>query len=356
MKINMIDVQTSNKKHATDIAMLVNNTEFHGEIGRLRQKWQITKLKSTKGLLPNHIRLLDFKGIIKSKFNDPDESVKKFQEFNKDIDVLLEQFKKGKNFRLVVLYALFAGVIPNGIYQSCYFDVVTINEPEDINKPENYQYVIVLSPRTEQQEIVKAYKEFKNHIKGKIKFHQPRISLDSEATKEFYEAMDCIKKEKKLCDEEIEKHNTPEEINNAIAKYLINTSKARDYLLQVGDLDIDIPDHHELIEQYYKGDVHEYDDIDKHKTLKQFHRNREFYMISYKDVLEGKSKEPLTASKVYKIWVQKCPLNGHLKLKDDRRVDCSCQYCTLFDTITIEKGIDAYIEFLEKINKTGLNY
>lgn len=355
MKIKKIDVQISNKKHATDIAMLVEKTEFLREIDRLRQKWQITKPKELRSS-PLSQELLNINDLITNDVTDPTEQQKKLQKFNKDIDELLKQFNRGKNYRLAVIYSLFTGVVPNGIYQSCYFDIVTINEPENINRPENYQYVIVLSPRTEQQEVEQAYKEFKDHIKGQIKSHQPRISLGSEATKEFYKAMDCIQREKKIYEEESEKLKTPEEIKKTFTKYLTNTKEARSYLLQIGNLDIDIPEHRELIEQYHKGAVNEYDDIDKHKTLKQFHRNRDFFMISYKDVLEGKSKQPLTAKYVYEKWLEKCSLNGHLKPKDEKRVDCPCQYCTLFDVNTIEKGIDAYIEFLEKINKTSLNY
>ena len=354
MKIKMIDVQTSNKKHATDIVMLVDRSEFLQEIQRLRQKWHFDELIKLGNLLGSTI-LLDFINPLVYSGISKDQIETNLPSFNKDIDNLLKKFHRGKNFRIVVLYALVAGVIPEDVYQSCYFDVISINDKEDISKPERYQYVIVLSPRTEKQEVTEAYKEFKNHIKGKIKFNQPRIPLESEATKEFYEAMDCIEKEKKLYEEEVEKLKTPEEIKKTFTKYMINTEDAREYLLQIGNLNFDIPEHQDLIEQYHRGDVHEYDDIDKHKTLKQFHRNREFYMISYEDVFEGKSKDPLTAKYVFEKWLKKCPLNGHLKPKDEGRVDCICQYCTLFDINTIEKGIEAYIEFLEKINKTSLN-
>ena len=354
MKIKMIDVLTSNKKHATDIVMLVDQSEFLQEIQRLRQKWQITELYKLQELL-GISALLDMSNPLFYTGINRDKIEEKLPEFNSDIDKLLKKFNRGKNYRQVVLYALVTGVVPDKVYQSCYFDVITINDKEDLSKPEKYQYVIVLSPRTEKQEVIDSYKEFKNHIKGKIKFHQPRIPLESEATKEFYEAMDCIEKEKKLYEEEVEKLKTPEEIKKTLTKYMINTKDAREYLLQIGNLNLDIPDHQDLIEQYHRGEVHEYDDIDKHKTLKQFHRNREFYMISYEDVLEGKSEHPLTAKYVFEKWLKKCPLNGHLKPKDEGRVDCVCQYCTLFDINTIEKGVEAYIEFLEKINKTSLN-
>lgn len=356
MKIDRIETQTLNKKHSTDIAMLVEKIEFLREIQRLRNKWHITELDKLTSLFPNSKKLLNIENIILKNISDPEKQQNSIQEFNNDIDMLLKKFNRDKNYKIVVEYALSTGIVPDGVYSSCYFDVVTINEPAGLNNPENYKYVIVLSPRTEQQEVIKVYKEFKKYIKEKIKFHQPRISLNSETTKEFYEAMNCIVREKKLYKEKIREHKTPEELSHALVSYFKNTEEAQKYLLRIGDLDMNIPEHKELIEQYHKGNVNEYDDIDKHKTLKQFHRNRELFLISYKDILEGKSKDPLTASQVLKIWIQRCSLNGKIKPRDEGRVDCSCQYCTLFDINTIEKGIDSYIKFLEKINKRSLGF
>lgn len=46
MKIEKIDVQTSNKKYATDISMLMDKREFLEAIELLRHKWNIIKLAS----------------------------------------------------------------------------------------------------------------------------------------------------------------------------------------------------------------------------------------------------------------------------------------------------------------------
>lgn len=196
MKISKIEIQVSNKKHATDIAMLLDKPEFILELINLREKWKIDDLFPISRI---------------QAFTESEAIYPKRVEFDDDINYLLKKFHRGKNYKKVVEYALITGVIPDGIYNSCYFDVVTINEAEDLNKPERYQYVIVLSPRTEKKELEQAYQEFKEHIKGKLHFHDQ-------------------------------------------------------------DLNIDLPDDRALIEQYHRGNIYEAADLDKFKTQKELNR------------------------------------------------------------------------------------
>jgi len=140
-----IDIQTPDKKHATDIAMLVDKPEFLQAIGKLRKKWGIKKLYK-----PSAFRVfLEFHIMTNCDTMAAEEEVKKrLSDFNKDIDLILKRFNRGRNFKLVVEYALGTGTVPNGIYRSCYFDVVKIGEPEDLNNPERYH--TRLSYRLEQ--------------------------------------------------------------------------------------------------------------------------------------------------------------------------------------------------------------
>lgn len=341
MKIEKIDIQTSNKKHATDIAMLVDKLDFLREIQRLRQKWLITKLYKLKGILGG-IPLLNTYAPLSYTEMTKEEAEKRLPEFTRDIDNVLKIFNRGKNFRLVVLYSLITGVVPNGIYQSCYFDIVTINEPEDLAKPEKYQFVIVLSPRTELKEIKNVFKEFKQHIKGKIKFHAPRISLNSPVTKEFTEAIDCMKREKEIYEKDRQSHKSFKEADVALRKFLINTKKARDYLLTFGDLDINIPDHRELIEQFHKGDIYPAADSTTFKTRKELKNAREWYWIRNIDYFNGELKEPLKPGKVCKIWRNRCKKNKDRKLKD--MLFCKCKYC--IDPVRIIKSLESYEDLL----------
>lgn len=144
MKIEKIDVQTSSKKLATDISMLVDNPEFLKEISILREKWNIASL-----------------------FSDCDKfSNFGMAEFNNDINEVLKKFRRDKGFKRVVEYALLTGTVPDNVYKRAYFDVVTIGEKEDVNHPERYQYAIILSPRAEKMEVVEAYYEFQEYIQG----------------------------------------------------------------------------------------------------------------------------------------------------------------------------------------------
>jgi len=76
MKIEKIDIQTSSKKHATDIAILVDKLEFLKEIDRLRGKWQLTSLCKTSdfdGFLALHVH---------TKNAEPKEAQQRLIKFN----------------------------------------------------------------------------------------------------------------------------------------------------------------------------------------------------------------------------------------------------------------------------------
>ena len=361
MKIDRIKIQVEDPKQATDIGLLVEQEEFLEEIGRLREKWKITELKKLF-ISPPVQELLNIDNIILKEITDRKEQEKMRDKFSSDIDKVLKRFNKGKNYKIVIEYALITGFIPEGIYQSCYFDTVTINEAEDLSKPEKYRYVIVLSSRAEQEDVLEAFREFREHIKNKILFESrslPKLKesgnlITEQELKHFFEEHFVNYTAKYIkYKESIKEGMSLSEIVHEHIKFISNTESIRN---QFEILRLRMPlsaDRDSLdIETYHKGEVHELDDTAKYRQLTKFQRNREFFMISYKDVLDGKSDEPLKAGQVYKEWIKKCPKNGHIKPKDEGRVDCNCQYCTVFDNGTIQKGIDAYIEFLVKINKT----
>ncbi len=325
MKIDRIDVQALSKSHRTDIAMLVDKTDFLQELQTLREKWHINKLYNRKGLFGEPF-ILDTQNSLFYTDTPEAEAEERLPEFNKDIDLLLNKFKRGKNFRLVIIYALITGIVPEGIYQTSYFDLVTINEPEDENKPENYQYVLVVTPRTEQKDVVKAFREFKQHAKSKIKFHSPRIPLDTPVTKEFTKAVETIEKEKKVYEEEVKKLKTPEEIKKVVTKFITNTSKAREYLMTVGELDINIPEHKELIEQYHLGNIYETADTAKFKKKTDIDRVREWYWIKNKKYFNRETSKPLSYPEVLNEWLNTCPL--YKASKEHDLSDVECPKCT----------------------------
>ncbi|HUD09877.1 MAG TPA: hypothetical protein VMR77_03710 [Patescibacteria group bacterium] len=280
-----IDIQTPDKKHATDIAMLVDKPEFLLEIEKLRQKWSIKELYRPSAFHS----FLEFHIMTNKDTVSIDKEVKKrLSEFNNDIDLVLKKFNRGRNFKRVVEYALATGIVPNGIYRSCYFDLVKIGESNDLEQPERYEYVIVLSPRTELKEVRNAYKEFKEHIKGKIDFES------------------------------------------------------------IANLDIEIPTDKELIEQYHRGNIYKSADIDKFKTLKELSRTREWYWIKYETYFSHETKKPMSYPEVLKKWQENCPINkqNQKKKRLEDKTECSCPYCLFYDINIIEQAINSYNKLL----------
>lgn len=300
MKIEKINVQTSNKKHATDIAMLVDKLEFLQEIQRLRGKWQITDQYKGKNDRVNERLLYNCTTLSQT------EVEKRLPEFKADIHGVLHTFNRGKNFRLLVIHALITGVIPEGLYQSCYFDIVTINEKADINKPEKYQYVIVLSPRAEQKEVVQAYKEFKRHIKG---YEGNEYEMGEMGKIKFHE----LSKDNKLSMED--------------------------------------PDDVAVIEHYYKGNVYTSADVDKFKTLRELEQAREWYWLRYEQHFNDPTTKELTYPETLKAWQRKhCDIfRANEKVKQfEYPKACSCRYCKFTEDKTIEKSVITYENLLEE--------
>lgn len=271
MKIEKIDIQSLNKKLATDIAMLVDKPEFLQEIKRLREKWNINKLYTVSNL----------DGFLTSK--DVED---KHNEFLEDIDTLLKRFNRERNFRNVVQYALITGIVPDGVYRSCYFDVVPIGEVDNPDKSSGYQYVIVMSPRTELQEVKDVYKEFKEHIENKIDFHS------------------------------------------------------------VSEINSDIPENIELIEQFHKGNVYSSADISKYKTLKEIERTREWYWIAYSDKFNDKSNKRKSSEEILNEWqMLKCQAKTNHEDIDSKMM---CPYCSVEDINIIDQALSAYSRLLNQ--------
>lgn len=325
MKIKMIDVLTSNKSHAIDICMLVDKIEFLRELDRLRKKWRFNKLSKFGNLLGSTI-LLDFRNPLFYSDLKKDQIESELPLFNIDIDNLLKTFHRGKNFRTVVLYALIKGCVPEDVYQSCYFDIVMINDTEDLNKPEKYQYVIVLSPRTEKQEVSKAYKEFKEHIKGKIKFYHSRIPRSNIKNNDYQKAAETLENEMKSSREKLNEAKTEEELKSIYTKFTQKTKDAYDYMMSVGELNSDIPDHLELIHMYHRGATYNSATIDS-GNRRDLDRTREWYWMRYKDYLNGKVKKPKIYDDLVYEWNNKCRRFQTLKDKDPHKKECD--YCRI---------------------------
>lgn len=352
MKIKMIDVLTSIKAHAIDICMLVDKLEFLREIDRLRKKWQITKLYIPRSLLGGD-ELLDTHNLL--FYTDLDQNEKKLRlpEFNQDIDNVLKTFNRGKNFKLVVEYALIIGIIPEGVYQSCYFDVVTINEPEDLSKPEKYQYVIVVSPRTEKKEVEKAFEEFQKHIEGKIKFESrtlPKLQetgnlITDQEIKELNEQATLIEIKHKQYIEKIKNVPVAEAVKE-YSKFVKQTKSMREKYESFKHklpLDVDSPDDLNLIEQYHRANIFD-SAIINDGNRRDLERTREWYWIRFGGYLNDDLKDPKTYEEMAEEWKRKCP---RYPTDNDKKHDKSCLYCRV-DGSYFAHTLSPYEKLLEQ--------
>src|SRR6185312_14985865 len=139
---------------------------------------------------------------------------------------------------------------------------VMIGEQEDLSKPERYQYVIVMSPRTEKKEVEEAYDEFQAFIRG----YKPKHEFD-EYDAGFLGKIDWQKSE-----------------------------GAADFI---------------EYEDFIKGTVYDAADITKFKTMsKQLERTREWYWMRNGDNFNDKSKKPVPYAEVYLQWQDKCPTHN----------------------------------------------
>lgn len=282
MEITKIEIETKNKKHRTDIAMLVDKISFLKDIKVIRKKWQINRLYK-----PSEINVfLDW--LIagdKNRNSDYKKAKKRLKKFNQDIIIIRNKYNRTKNFDVVIKYAIACNLIPNNVYRSCFFDKILLSSDENSNKAKNYQYVIILSPRTEKNEVKEVFDEFQEHIRSKIKFH---------------------------------KHDWP---------YISG-----------------LENH---IEEHVFGAVYPSADITKFKTLKELNRTREWYWMKIGEKINGKSKEEKTYSEIVDLWREKCPYSGKEKLRQAPN-DHSCEYCEFDSQNRIEKAVSNYIKLLNK--------
>lgn len=70
------------------------------------------------------------------------------------------------------------------------------------------------------------------------------------------------------------------------------------------------------------------------KKLNAFEIGRKLYYIKYKDVFEGKTKQPKNIDTIATAWLHKCPAEfNHNSLKEER----SCPYCSMYEEDILRK-------------------
>lgn len=241
MEITKIEIETKNKKHRTDIAMLVDKIDFLRDTQVLREKWNINIIYKPSQF--DKFLNWDIAGD-KDKISDYKEAEKRLAGFNQDIVALRNKYNRTKNFDIVIQYAIGCNCIPEGVYRSCYLDTVLVSQKDNPDNTKNYQFAIVLSPRTEKQEVEEVFAEFQEFIKSKIEFH---------------------------------KHDWP---------YISG-----------------LEDH---IKRHAFGVVYPSTDIAKFKTLKELDRTREWYWMRFEKQINNTNEKLISFPKVTDEWRKKC--------------------------------------------------
>lgn len=243
MKITKIEIDTTNKKHRTDIAILVDKIEFLRDIQELRNKWNIKTIYDPTQF--DKFLNWDIAGD-KDRISNPKVTKKRLDQFNNDIIALRNKYNRTKNFDIVIKCSVGFNRIPEWVYKSCYWDKILISPTDNPEDTKNYQYAIIVTPRTEKKEVEEAYNELQEHIRNKIEFHKHDISYN-EAT-----------------EDEIKEH--------------------------------------------VFGAVYPASDITKFKTLKELDRTREWFWIAYKDQFNGLSKKRKRSEDILDEWITtNCP-------------------------------------------------
>lgn len=351
MKIKMIEIQATNKSHALEVAMLVDKKEFLQEINRLREKWKISKLTQVINSLGVQFDL-NVRSLITNSNESESQESKKLDDFYNDIDGVLRKFRRGKNFKMVVIYALFAGVIPDNLFSSCYFEVATLNEVKDKTHPENDQFVIVLSPRTELKEVKQVFNEFKEHIKNKILFESRKLSEDNR--EQFLNSTEIneFKKLSEFLDSQYLQHER--EIKGLpIKEALLKKAEFFDSIRELTErykslkartpLDINDSEDASDIHGYNAGQIYSSALID-HGNRRDLERTREWYWMRYQDYLNGVSTKPRIYEEVAEMWWNLCPVHKGDVSKKERKI---CPQCRI-DASHISHALSPYEKLLDQ--------
>lgn len=150
-----IEIKSVDKRHYYDIALLVDKPNFIDWVIDLRKKWKIDKVFSSENYDGFYSHIMKISGKI---------SGDNWRSFQKDIEKVRTSFGRLPNFDKVIMYAIVAGEIPDGVYNSCYLE--TIVDPDDPENDGKYKYAIIVTPNTTSKDISNVLSEFKKKAKA----------------------------------------------------------------------------------------------------------------------------------------------------------------------------------------------
>lgn len=345
MKIEKIDIKTKNKAHYTDIALLVGSVDFVKEVNSLREQLNILRLVPVEGSIPGSILSLNPFDSINIGVDDEEEKSQRFLTFNEGVATILKKFKRDLHFKKVVEYALLAGCIPNHVYSSCFFDIVKIQDSEMGIKDDEYEFVIRLSSRTSTEDLNKAFEFYQDYIKTKMKFIDYRKSEKEVSQEEIEEAKKVMEDEYEKYQQDIKLDTSLENSSKALSKFLKKTQAAHELFQSLGELNLEVPEHYEILYNYNKGIVNRFSDSTKNRIKKRINTWLQWYWIANRNIINGTSTGRLPSQAVLDEWEQvreACPLKVH-KTNDEKN---ACEFCAEYSPSDVDKGLSEYNKIL----------
>lgn len=149
-----IKINTADKRHYYNIALLVDKPEFIDWVLDLRKKWKLDNLFSPESYHDFYSHIWKVSG-------------KNWSSFQKDVENVRTTFERLPNYDEVIIYAIAFTEVPDGAYKSCYSEtIVDLNDPNDEAK---YKYAIIVSPETSTRDVSRVLNELKKKIKTGLK-------------------------------------------------------------------------------------------------------------------------------------------------------------------------------------------
>ncbi len=155
MKIEMIEIKITTKRHYADVALLVDKPGFIEWVIELRKKWKIT----------SDLFNADYQTFYAHIWKQGQS--KAWEDFNKDIEKIRISYQRLPNFDKVIFYAIACNEIPAGIYSTCYLE--TIPDPSDPDDESLYKYAIIVTPNTTIPDVKKVLADFRRKMKIALK-------------------------------------------------------------------------------------------------------------------------------------------------------------------------------------------
>lgn len=152
-------IDPASPKYLTDIALLVDKDDFLKDIQRLREKWQITNIiefqlgdqQLLDGWIASHL----------SKHYKDKKTETLRDELDADIVALRLKYGRTSNYDEVIKWVIFTNTVPSGVFKACYFTTIPQTDSAD---PSQCQYAIILDGRTENDEVLAALRDFREHL------------------------------------------------------------------------------------------------------------------------------------------------------------------------------------------------